>query len=51
MKWHANIVLTSYPAKWEYQCKKCGNIEYETVKTAQPPYTVTLNEGEKINGD
>ena len=22
-------VLTSYPAKYEYQCNKCGHIEYQ----------------------
>lgn len=23
------VVLTSYPAKYEYQCNKCGNIDYQ----------------------
>ena len=49
MQWAANIVLLSYPAKWVYRCKKCGNIEYETVGTAPPPNTITLNKGGKIS--
>ena len=43
MQWHKDIALTSLPAKWEYRCVKCGNVEYEEIGTATPPYTVTLN--------
>ena len=26
---HENIVLTSNPPQYEYQCNKCGNVEYQ----------------------
>lgn len=48
MQWHKDIALTSLPAKWEYRCKACGNVEYEEIGTARPPYTVTLNDGKAI---
>ena len=48
MQWHKDIMVTSLPAKWEYQCKVCGNVEYEQIGTAHPPYTVTLNNGKAI---
>ena len=43
MQWHKDIVLTSLPAKWEYRCKACGNVEYEEIGTAKPAYQITLN--------
>lgn len=29
MRRNEMIVLTSYPAKYEYQCDKCGHIDYQ----------------------
>lgn len=26
---HENIILTSNPPQYEYQCNKCGNVEYQ----------------------
>ena len=43
MQWHKDIALTSLPAKWEYRCKACGNVEYEEIWTAKPAYQITLN--------
>ena len=43
MQWHKDIALTSLPAKWEYRCKACGNVEYEEIGTAKPAYQITLN--------
>lgn len=43
MQWHKNFALTSLPAKWEYRCVKCGNVEYEEIGTAKPAYQITLN--------
>ena len=43
MQWHKDIALTSRPAKWEYRCVKCGNVEYEEIGTAKPAYQITLN--------
>lgn len=48
MQWHKDVVLTSLPAKWEYRCKACGNVEYEEIGTAKPAYTITLNDGKVI---
>ena len=28
MQKHQNVVLASYPPKYEYKCKKCGKIRY-----------------------
>ena len=43
MQWHKDIMLTLLPAKWEYRCVKCGNVEYEEIGTAKPAYQITLN--------
>ena len=43
MQWNKDIALTSLPAKWEYRCVKCGNVEYEEIGTAKPAYQITLN--------
>ena len=29
MRKNMMVVLTSYPAKYEYQCDKCGHIDYQ----------------------
>ena len=43
MQWHKDNILTSLPAKCEYRCKACGNVEYEEIGTAKPAYQITLN--------
>ena len=36
MLWNSRVVLTSYPAQYEYLCEKCGNKEYEFVSAGRP---------------
>lgn len=45
MLWNSRTVLTTYPPRWEFQCEKCGEKEYEVVGTGIPGLSVTLNHG------